>query len=241
MPSPTRRILSAAVGAALLMSACSSDDDAAPATTDSPVSTTAPELTTTTTATTTSAPTTTTTAAPTTTAETTTTTAAPTTVATTTTTPPTTSPPPSTNPGDPNWVEIVQGLLATYNEIQANPDIDRIAEFCLGGENPCQDMQGAEVRQFVEDGWRVEGVPTPTVLRAEVIDSIDELPEPIRQYVLRVQTEAGDLTEAAVVSVDGEKLFDIENDPGQTVRTFNIRLQRVGDEWRVLGIASVEN
>jgi hypothetical protein len=239
MPSPIRRIMSAAVGAALLLSACSSgDDDTAPATTDTPASTTL--RTTTTAATTTAAPTTT--ESPTTT-EAATTTSAPstTTIATTTSSPTTTTIPPTTNPGDPDWVQIVQGLLATYNEIQANPDVDRIAEFCLGGENLCQDTQGAEVRQFVEDGWRVEGVPTPTVVRAELIDSIDELPEPIRQYVLKVQTEVGDLSEAAVVALDGEKIFDIESDPDQAVRTFNIRLQTVGDEWRVLGITSVES
>ena len=134
----------------------------------------------------------------------------------------------------------MQDLLTTYNDIQANPDVDRIEEFCLGGENPCQDEQGEEVRRFVEDGWRAVGVPVPTVLRAELIDSTDELPQAIRQYVVRVETQDGDLSEAAVVDINGNKLFDIASDPDQQRRTFNVRLISVGNGWRVIGTASVE-
>ena len=188
------------------------------------------------TTTTTEATTTTTEAPPTTPAPTTTPTTEP---APTTTepTPTTTNPPPTTNPGDPDWVEITQELLDTLYELRADPDVDRIEEFCLGGENPCQEVQGNEITQLENEGWVVVGMQNPTVIRAELIDSTDGVPDIARQYVVQVEIEPEDLSEAAIVDADGTVISKIEADPDNPAEVLNMLLLRAGPDWRVLGIS----
>ncbi|MEQ8437125.1 MAG: hypothetical protein RIB65_06500 [Ilumatobacter fluminis] len=226
----TRRILATTISAALLVTACSSGDDEAdstttpaPTTTAAPQTTTAPETTTTTEAPpTTPAPTTTPTTEP----------------APTTTEPaPTTQPPPTTNPGDPDWVAITQELLDTLYELRADPDVDRIEEFCLGGENPCQEVQGNEITQLENEGWVVVGMQNPTVIRAELIDSTDGVPDIARQYVVQVEIEPEDLSEAAIVDADGTVISKIEADPDNPAEVLNMLLLKAGPDWRVLGIS----
>ena len=234
MPSPTRRILSAALGAAFLMSACSSgDDDAAPSTTDAPVTTPVPE----TIAATTTDPTTTTTA-PTTTAATTTT-VAPTTIATTTTSPTTTTPPPTTNPGDPDWVEITQGLLETLHDINEEPDADRIAEFCLAGENGCQSTQGDGIRTFVQNGWRTVGVPHPVVLSRGARGHGGGRSRGGRLVgQLRVRTAPEDLSDAEIVDSADEVVFEVTGTGEE--ETLDVYLVQTPEGWRVLGLGTAE-
>ncbi|MCB0969389.1 MAG: hypothetical protein KDB37_21345 [Ilumatobacter sp.] len=207
------------------MTACSlGDDEAAPTTTES-VSTTTPE---------------TTTAPSTTTAPTTTTTEAPTTTATPTTTEPpptTTEPPPTTNPGDPDWLTIAQDLLNTLYELRADPDVDRIEEFCLGGENPCQEIQGNEITQLENEGWVVVGMENPTVIRAELLNSTEGVPEIARQYLVQVEIEPEDLSAAAIVDGDGNVISTIEADPDNPAEVLNMLLMKAGPDWRVVGIS----
>ena len=225
MRPTTRRILTATISAALLVTACSlGDDEAAPTTTES-VSTTTPE---------------TTTAPSTTTAPTTTTTEAPTTTATPTTTEPpptTTEPPPTTNPGDPDWLTIAQDLLNTLYELRADPDVDRIEEFCLGGENPCQEIQGNEITQLENEGWVVVGMENPTVIRAELLNSTEGVPEIARQYLVQVEIEPEDLSAAAIVDGDGNVISTIEADPDNPAEVLNMLLMKAGPDWRVVGIS----
>ncbi len=225
----TRRILATTISAALLVTACSSGDDEAdstttpaPTTTAAPQTTTAPETTTTTEAPpTTPAPTTTPTTEP----------------APTTTEPaPTTQPPPTTNPGEPDWVAITQDLLTTLNELRASPEIERVEDFCLGGENPCQETQGLEIRRLVEEDWRVVGLEDPVVESASLISVDESLPEPVRQYVIRVLTEPQDLDDAAIVDRDGAVVFDITRDPERPPERLDLVLIQVQDGWRVITV-----
>ena len=227
MRPTTRRILTATISAVVLLSACSSGDDEADATstTEATTTTAAPE--------TTAAATTSTTAAPTTTEATSTTS---TTEATITTQPATTTtpPPPTTNPGDPNWLEITQGLLSTLNDLRANPDLGRIGEYCVAGENSCQSLHGTEVQRLVEENWRVVGLDNPVVTRAEVIEVATDLPDAARWHQVRVTTEPQDLSEARIVDSSGETVFQLTRDEDAPPERLDLVLLNTPDGWRVL-------
>ena len=222
MRAATQRILAITFSALLVTTACSSTSDTTPP------------------ATTATNPTTTTTSeAPTTTSALATTTEAP--PDTTEPVPTTTTPPPATNPGDPNWVEIVQELLVTLHSINEKPVASRIDEFCLPGENDCQSTFGQDIQAFIDNGWHTQGVPDPIVLTAELTSTAEDLPVDEAFWVLiRATTAPEDLTDAAIVDENGEVVLNIVGAEPNGAESLDIYLVQGAGGWRVLSIPPPE-
>ena len=228
----TRRFAVLLLPLALVAVACNGGDDTAPTTlppqTSPPLPTTPPELTTvdstsdSTGSTTTTGLTTTTSGDGTTTSSTMTVT----TVDDTTVT---------TQPGEPDWVAIVQGLYDTLDDINADPSIERIDEFCVDVESPCRDEQGAQIEALVRDGWRVVDVPRTEVVAASLNFTADEEP-PLVSTLVAVDVELGPPTDGGrILDSDGNLLFEIVVEPSDGRETWFMR-HLGGGEWRVFEI-----
>ncbi|MCB0969164.1 MAG: hypothetical protein KDB37_20220 [Ilumatobacter sp.] len=230
MRPTTRRILTATISAALLVTACSSgDDEAAPTTTESAPTTTSE-----------------TTTAPSTTAPSTTTTEAPTTTASPTTTEPpstTTEPPPTTNPGDPDWLTIVQDLVTLQHELRAAPESARLNEFCVAGESTCEAVQGEEIRRLEEEGWRVVGQPQPEVLSARVVETANgDPPSEALWVLLEVVSVRQDQTGALIVDEDNNTVFELSNTGDSPTIKAKFLLSGGGtSNWRVMAIEDLDS
>ena len=144
--------------------------------------------------------------------------------------------PPSTAPGEPDWVAIVQGLYDTLDEINADPSIDRIDDFCVDVQSPCRDVQGAQVEALVRDGWRVVDVPRTIVTNAELTFTADGKPPRDSTLVaLEIDTEAPQ-DGGQIVDSNGDVLFEIAVEPtsGRVITWF---VRHMGDDtWRVFEI-----
>ena len=226
----TRRFALLLLPLALVAVACNGGDDATPTTlppqTSPPLPTMPPELTTVATEPTSTEPSvttepdvTTTTATP---APTTTTTLADTTA--------------TTQPGDPDWVAIVQGLLDVLVELQGAPDAARVTEFCFDAENDCQNIQGEAIRQYDEEGWRTLDFPSEVVLSAEL--SATQGDQPLDEagfVVVLVTTGPQDFSNTRVVDSSGELVFTMNAD-GDGGRGQWLLARNDAGAWRVISI-----
>ena len=245
MRAATRGILTITFSSLLVTTACSSTSDtatpattaASPTTTTNPTNTTAATEPSTTTTSAATEPSTTTTSTPTTT-ETPTITEAP--PSTTESTPTTT--PPATNPDDPNWLEIVQALVELQHELREAPDSARIEEYCVGGENTCNAMQGDEIRNLESEGWRVDGAPEPEVLSVRVIQTADGAPPLDALWVLlEVETVRPDQTGVTIVDETGAVVFNLTNTGDSPTIFANFMVTSGGtNSWRVLAIEDLD-
>ena len=117
------------------------------------------------------------------------------------------------------------------------PSLQRTQGGSLGGENPCQEIQGNEITQLENEGWVVVGMENPTVIRAELLNSTEGVPEIARQYLVQVEIEPEDLSAAAIVDGDGNVISTIEADPDNPAEVLNMLLMKAGPDWRVVGIS----
>ena len=145
--------------------------------------------------------------------------------------------PPPTAPGEPDWVAIVQGLYATLDDINADPSIDRIDEFCVDVQSPCRETYGAQTQSLIDAGQRiVDVVPTP-VEAVELRTTADGQPPDLSTLVqldVTIGPQSGSL--GKIVDAQGEVVFDIRSDSDgeQSIAWF---VRNVPDRgWRVFEI-----
>ena len=234
----SRRLTAVFLMSSLLLTACSGDDDAAATSTTFAPPRTNPPLPTTTA--TTTAESTSTTAVTTTEVDTTTDPSVPHSTSTTTETvasEPTTA---ASVVVEPNWQEIIQRLVLVFEELQRRPDAERVEEFCAGGENECQDVQGEAIRQFAAEGWHAVDYPATPVVSATLSATADDAPVESAAFVIvLVSTEIPSFEAARVVDDSGELVFDIKSSGGSGQA--NWLLTRSDDgAWRVLSIVGLE-
>ncbi len=228
-----RRLAVVLLVPALLVAGCSGDDDVASSTTFAPPLTNPP------------LPTSPSTTAPAEAATTTTTAAvegASTTPATTATTSPdsTSVPRDTTAPETIEWRAIIERLLLVFEELQAEPQADRVDEFCAAGENECQNVQGEAVRQFDEEGWRAIDYPTTSVIDATLSATANDEPvESAAFVVVSVTTEIPDFGDARVVDESGDLVFKIESSGGSGRANWLLARDHDG-AWRVLSIVGLD-
>ncbi len=232
-----RRLAVVLLVPAMLVAGCSGDDDVASSTTFAPPETNPPLPTSSTMGEVsgedaTTAPESADTTAPTTSAAVTTSTSS--SMVTVTTNPDDTTP--TTDPDEFDWVAIVQGLYDTLDDINADPDVLRIDEFCVPVESPCRSAQGAQVEALVRDGWRVvDAVPIPVTSVALKTTVDGRPPAESTLVVLDVTIGPSDGSVGQIVDANGNVLFDIEADEDGGTETWFVRRGTSGN-WRVYEI-----
>lgn len=142
----------------------------------------------------------------------------------------------TTQPDEFDWVAIVQGLYDTLDDINADPDVLRIDEFCVDVESPCRDVQGAQVEALVRDGWRVVDVPRTEVLRAEFTATADGK-APLESTLVILEVELMPAQDGGqVIDADGTVLFEITADDSASIRANWLVRHIDGVGWRVFEI-----
>ena len=146
------------------------------------------------------------------------------------------------SPGEPDWLAIVQGLSAVLDELQAEPDANRIDEFCAsrdpridGAGFGCHDVQGAAIRQYDEAGWRTIDFPQSVVTLAE-----RKNPEGGEASLVQLLVDEApqDFSATHVVDESGDVVFPLRTDEGKQRAFWLLDLDDDG-RWRVVGIDSI--
>lgn len=139
-------------------------------------------------------------------------------------------------PDEFDWVDIVQGLYDTLDDINADPDISRIDEFCVEVASPCRDTQGAQVEALVRDGWRVVDLPRTEVIDAEFTATADGR-SPLASTLVILAVELAPAEDGGrVVDADGTAVFEITADGAVGVRANWLIRHIEGVGWRVFEI-----
>ena len=170
-------------------------------------------------------------------------TSTPSTTLVTVTTPTTTEPSPTAtnDPTDPDWLAIVTALSLTIGDLQANPDPQRISEYCAP-DSPCFNEQGSSIVTLAESGWHTVDRPPFPVVSAELTATLDDLPiaeAPL--VVVRVTREVIDVGDARVVDANGELVYEIVVDdvPGTLSRSLWSLVRIDTGDWRVFDIEAL--
>ena len=120
-----------------------------------------------------------------------------------------------------------------------NPDPSRIPEVAIPGD-PWDVEAGGAIRNSFERGEHTIGVAPIKVIEVELESAFgDQSIQETTAVVLKVVTEAPDLSNAQIVDRDGNVVFDLVNDdePG-TLSTSRWVLVNTASGWRISEIRS---
>ena len=143
--------------------------------------------------------------------------------------------------GEADWLKIVSDLSVVYDELQRDPVIERIGEYCAPGDNPCQETLGGTIRFLAEQGYRVEGLPLAPIESAQLTATPDDAPAAEAEFVV-VSVTSGEIdsTGARVVDGDGAVVFELDPEADAVAAHSNWILTPLpGGAWRVLDIMDI--
>ncbi len=130
-------------------------------------------------------------------------------------------------------------MAAIYDELQREPVVERIDEYCAPGDNPCQETLGGTIRFLAEESYRVEGLPLAAIESAQLSATSGDAPIADAEFVV-VTVKAGevDMSESRVVDSDGTVVFPLDGEASTTLSNW-VLVPLSGGSWRVLDIMDV--